>query len=49
MSFNVTLWPIYGLLLGVNYSTTTILEEDTVEHELQIAFFIFILEISWES
>jgi hypothetical protein len=49
MSFNVTLWPIYGLLLGVNYATTTILEEDCTEHELQIALFIIILEISWES
>jgi len=49
MSFSVTLWPIYGLLLGVNYATTTILEEDCTEHELQIALFIIILEISWES
>ena len=49
MSFSVTLWPIYGLLLGVNYATTTILEEDIVEHEIQIALLFFILEISWES
>ena len=49
MSFEVNIWPITGLLLGVNYASTTDLEGEDLVHELQFAFFVIIFEISWNS
>jgi hypothetical protein len=49
MSFEVNVWPITGLLLGVNYASTTDLEDEDLVHELQFALFVIIFEISWNS
>ena len=47
MSFEINIWPITGLLLGVNYASTTDLDGEDIQHELQFALFVIILEISW--
>jgi hypothetical protein len=49
MSFEINVWPITGLLLGVNYSSTTDLDGEDLQHELQFALFVIIFEISWNS
>jgi hypothetical protein len=49
MDFNVRIWPIYGFMLGVNWSKTEYLGEDLTVHELQVAFGLVILEFVWES
>jgi hypothetical protein len=49
MSFEVNVWPITGLLFGVNYASTTDLEGEDLQHELQFALFLIIFEISWNS
>ena len=49
MNFNVNIWPITGFLLGVNYASTTDLDGDDLQHELQFALFVIILEITWDS
>jgi hypothetical protein len=49
MSFEINIWPITGLLLGVNYASTTDLDGNDLTHELQIALFVFIFEVSWNS
>jgi hypothetical protein len=49
MSFQVNVWPITGLLLGVNYASTTDLDGEDLQHELQFALFVIIFEITWES
>ncbi len=49
MSFEVNVWPITGLLLGVNYASTTDEDGNDLQHELQFAFFVIILEFSWNS
>lgn len=47
MSFSVNLWPIYGILLGINYSTTTDMDGEDLQHELQIALLFVIVELVW--
>jgi len=47
MSFNVNIWPITGLLLGVNYASTTDMDGDDLQHELQFALFVIIVEVVW--
>jgi hypothetical protein len=47
MSFNVNIWPITGLLLGVNYASTTDMDGDDLQHELQFALFVIIVEFVW--
>ena len=47
MSFNINIWPITGLLFGVNYASTTDEDGNDLQHELQLALFVIILEISW--
>jgi hypothetical protein len=49
MNFSVNIWPITGLLLGVNYASTTDLDGEDLQHELQFALFVIIFEISWNS
>jgi hypothetical protein len=49
MSFQINVWPITGLLLGVNYASTTDLDGEDLQHELQFALFVIIFEISWKS
>ena len=49
MSFEVNVWPITGLLLGINYASTTDEDGNDLQHELQFAFFVIILEFSWNS
>jgi hypothetical protein len=49
MNFSVNLWPITGLLFGVNYASTTDLDGDDLQHELQFALFVIIVEITWDS
>jgi hypothetical protein len=49
MSFDINVWPITGLLLGVNYASTTDLDGADLQHELQFALFVIIFEISWNS
>jgi hypothetical protein len=49
MSFEINVWPITGLLFGVNYASTTDLDGEDLQHELQFALFVIIFEISWNS
>jgi hypothetical protein len=49
MSFDINVWPITGLLFGVNYASTTNLDGEDLQHELQFALFVIIFEISWNS
>jgi hypothetical protein len=49
MSFEINVWPITGFLLGVNYASTTDLDGEDLQHELQFALFVIIFEISWNS
>jgi hypothetical protein len=42
MNFNIGFYPIYGVLLGFNWSKIEL-------HQIQIPLFIFILEIEWEN
>jgi hypothetical protein len=49
MSFEINVWPITGLLLGVNYASTTDIDGEDLQHELQFALFVIIFEISWNS
>ena len=49
MNFNVGFYPIYGLVLGVNWSKTEYLDEEETIQQVQVALSIFMLEISWNS
>jgi hypothetical protein len=49
MSFDINVWPITGLILGVNYASTTDLDGEDLQHELQFALLVIIFEISWNS
>ena len=49
MNFNVGIYPIYGLVLGVNWSKTDYLEEEETIQQIQVALGIFIVEFSWNS
>lgn len=49
MNFNVGFYPIYGIIVGANWSKTDYLEDDTVEHKIQLALFMILVEITWDS
>jgi hypothetical protein len=49
MNFNVGIYPIYGLVFGVNWSKTDYLDEEETIQQVQVALGIFMLEISWNS
>jgi hypothetical protein len=49
MNFNVGIYPIYGLVLGVNWSKTDYLDEEETIQQIQVALGILILEFSWNS
>lgn len=49
MNFNVGIYPIYGLVVGVNWSKTDYLDEEETIQQIQVALGILILEFSWNS
>jgi len=49
MNFNVGIYPIYGLVVGVNWSKTDYLDEEQTIQQVQVALGILILEFSWNS
>lgn len=49
MNFNVGIYPIYGLVVGVNWSKTDFLDDDETIQQIQVALGIIIIEFSWNS
>jgi hypothetical protein len=49
MNFNVGVYPVYGFVLGVNWSKTDFLDEEETIQQIQVALGIVILEFSWNS
>lgn len=49
MNFNVGVYPIYGLVLGVNWSKTDYLDDEETIQQIQVALGILIVEFSWNS
>jgi hypothetical protein len=49
MNFNVGIYPVYGFVLGVNWSKTDYLDEEETIQQIQVALGIVILEFSWNS
>jgi len=49
MNFNVGIYPIYGLVVGVNWSKTDYLDEEQTIQQVQVALGVLILEFSWNS
>lgn len=49
MNFNVGIYPIYGLVLGVNWSKTDFIDEEETIQQIQVALGIIIVEFSWNS
>ena len=49
MNFNVGIYPVYGFVLGVNWSKTDYLDEDETIQQIQVALGIIIIELSWNS
>lgn len=49
MNFNVGIYPIYGLVFGVNWSKTDFLDDEETVQQVQVALGIIILEFSWNS
>ena len=49
MNFNVGIYPLYGLMFGVNWSKTDFLDEEETLQQVQVALGILILEFSWNS
>jgi hypothetical protein len=49
MNFNVGIYPVYGFILGVNWSKTDYLDEEETIQQIQVALGIVILEFSWNS
>jgi DNA gyrase/topoisomerase IV subunit B len=49
MNFNVGIYPVYGFVLGVNWSKTDYLNEEETIQQIQVALGIVILEFSWNS
>jgi hypothetical protein len=47
MNFNVGLYPIYGFMLGFNWSKIDYLDEDYTQHTVQMALGIIIVELIW--
>jgi hypothetical protein len=49
MNFNVGIYPVYGFVLGVNWSKTDYLDEEETIQQIQVALGIVIIEFSWNS
>ena len=49
MNFNVGIYPLYGLMFGVNWSKTDFLDEEETLQQVQVALGILILEFTWNS
>ena len=47
MNFNVGIYPLYGLMFGVNWSKTDYLDEEETLQQVQVALGILILEFTW--
>jgi hypothetical protein len=47
MNFNLGFYPIYGFMLGFNWSKTDYLDEEITEQNIQIAAGIIMVEIVW--
>lgn len=47
MNFNVGIYPIYGIMLGGNWSKTEHLDEEETEHNVQLALGIVVVEFTW--
>jgi hypothetical protein len=47
MNFNVGIYPIYGIMVGFNWSKTEYLDEEETIHQIQVALGILIFEFSW--
>jgi hypothetical protein len=43
MNFNVGIYPVYGFVLGVNWSKTDYLDEEETIQQIQVALGILIL------
>ena len=49
MNFNVGIYPLYGLMFGVNWSKTDFLDEEETLQQVQVALGIIIIEFTWNS
>jgi hypothetical protein len=49
MNFNVGIYPVYGFVLGVNWSKTDYLDEEETIQQIQVAIGLLIVEFSWNS
>lgn len=49
MNFNVGIYPLFGLMFGVNWSKTDFIDEEETIQQIQIALGIIIVEFSWNS
>lgn len=49
MNFNVGIYPLYGLMFGVNWSKTDYLDEEETLQQVQVALGIIIIEFTWNS
>ena len=49
MNFNVGIYPIYGLVVGVNWSKTDFIDEEETLQQVQVALGIIIIEFTWNS
>ena len=47
MNFNTGIYPIYGFMLGFNWSKIDYLDEEETIHQIQVAIGIIIFEFSW--
>ena len=46
MNFNVGIYPLFGLMFGVNWSKTDFIDEEETIQQIQIALGIIIVEFS---
>jgi hypothetical protein len=46
MHFNISVYPLTGFLVGINYSDGTY-DDGTLEHEIEICLGIFVVDIVW--
>ena len=49
MNFNVGIYPLYGLMFGVNWSKTDFIDDDETLQQVQVALGIIIIEFTWNS
>lgn len=49
MNFDVGIYPIYGFMLGINWSKIDYLDDEITEQNIQISLGILLIEIKWNS